>query len=223
MPRSPHSLEAFAHQIGHDFADIGILRLALMHPSLELDARNERLEFLGDRVLGLVLVQWLMEEFPEDTEGQLARRLAFLGSGDVCAQVMAKFDLPSIFKALSAKSIDVTPRVAANCCESIIAAIYMDAGLAAAAAFVTTHWHGFLGQAEPIDAKTRLQEYLAKRKAALPVYEIIAQSGPTHAPVFDVQVSVAGVGVASARAGARQKAEQKAAKSWLAEFADLKS
>ncbi len=213
-------LHSFAARLGYRFSDIDLLRKALMHPSLELEIRNERLEFLGDRVLGLVLAEWLMDEFPHEAEGPLARRLAFLGSGDVCAQVMAGLDLAAAMKAVTSKKIEMTPRVAANCCESIIAAIYLDGGLDPAASFITQHWREHIAKAEPIDAKTRLQEYLAKRKAPAPKYEIIAQTGPTHAPLFEVQVSVTGLGVAQAQGSARRQAEQKAAEKWLAEFSD---
>lgn len=217
-----NELQSFSDRLGYAFSDIGLLQDALMHPSLELERRNERLEFLGDRVLGLVLAQWLLQAFPAEAEGPLARRLAYLGSGDLCAKIMDRLDLLSALNSLSSKSLALTPRIAGNCCEALIAAIYLDGGMDAANRFIKMHWQEFLAEAEPIDAKTLLQEYLAKRKAASPVYQIIDRAGPTHAPTFDVEVSVDGIGRASAQGPSRRQAEQEAAKKWLSDFAEVR-
>ncbi len=204
----------FLATLGHGFSDYNLLERALCHASLDGEENNERLEFLGDRVLGLVVAEHLMALYPQASEGDLARRFAQLVSRATCARIAQTLDLGAVLKTDkgAAQHGGAAQNVLADGCEAILGAVYCDAGIEAARRLILTHWADhFEAQTEvPMDGKTALQEWLMKRGLALPSYEIIDRTGFAHAPVFQVRVTAA-KRVVEATGKSRRVAEQVAA------------
>ena len=206
--------------LGHRFTRPELLREALTHRSaLQGSGRargsNERLEFVGDRVLGLLMAEWLAERFPREQEGDLGRRLARLVSQPVLAEVAEGIGLGSVISVAPGEARAGVKRratVLADALEAALGAVYYDAGLAAARAVVRRAWEAaMVAQADPPkDAKTTLQEWAQRHTRDLPVYRVVARSGPPHAPAFAVVVQVGGV-QGSGTAGSKRVAEQFAA------------
>lgn len=203
--------------LNYRFKDAQLLTLALTHRSLGLEGTdsNQRLEFLGDRVLGLVVAHLLFTEYHGEREGELARRHARLVSKDTLAEVAKQIGLGAHLH-LSA-SEDATggrdnPSHLEDACEALIGAMYLDGGLGPAASFIETYWKPLLLSVKepPKDAKTELQEWAQGRGMALPEYREVARSGPDHAPEFTIEVLV-GKHHASGSANSKRAAEQDAA------------
>ncbi|MBN8899630.1 MAG: ribonuclease III [Rhodospirillales bacterium] len=209
--------------LGHSFTRPDLLREALTHRSaLQGKARhrgsNERLEFIGDRVLGLVMAEWLAERFPDEQEGELGRRLAQLVSQPVLAEVAEAIGLDDVLSVAPGEARAGVKRratVLADALEAALGALYLDGGLAAAQRFIRHAWDGIMTrQSEPPkDAKTALQEW-AQKRATMPIYTIAERIGPPHAPMFTVRVMV-GEATASGTAGSKRAAEQAAAEALL--------
>jgi ribonuclease-3 len=177
------------------------------------------LEFIGDRVLGLVMAEWLADRFPREQEGELGRRLAHLVSQPVLAGVAETVGLAaalSVSPGEAKAGVAKRATVLADALEAALGALYLDGGLPAARDFVRRAWHEAMTvQADPPkDAKTALQEWAQKRGLDLPAYLISARSGPPHAPEFTVTVTV-GASEATGVAGSRRAAEQLAAEALL--------
>lgn len=190
-------------RLGHRFADPSLLERALTHASVGSGARkiadNERLEFLGDRILGLVIAEALFTRDPEASVGELSKRLHGLVSGDSCAQVArdlgvgAALRLPAGESRRGARAQDA---ILADACEALIAALYLDGGVESARRTVLELWSGLLDAPhDPAEAspKSELQEWLAARGAAAPSYRVVTRSGPDHSPRFTVQVAADGL------------------------------
>ena len=213
------SLDALQVTFGHQFADMKLLQRALRHASLNVEDDNEAFEFLGDRVLGLVIAQALVARYPSEPEGDLSRRLSQLVSGATCAKIAKDWQLGDVLKTDSGiQSRSKLPdAILADACEALLGAVFLDAGFEVAQKIIMTHWAGLMeAQADaPIDAKTALQEFLAKCGHGFPSYEIIEQTGAAHAPHFIVAVNSA-MGSARGSGHARKKAEQNAAADLLA-------
>ena len=227
MARSKLSDEAIAtleKRIGHAFASRDRLKRALTHSSATRNSGDyshyERLEFLGDRVLGLCLAEMLYETFSNAREGELSVRLNTLVSGNTCAEIADEIGLHEYIvagadvKQLRGKRMK---SVRADVVESLIAAIYLDAGLAAAQDFVRSFWQNRLDGAEAAnrDSKTALQEWAHSRSYETPRYEVIDQTGPDHDPVFTVTVHIEGVQGETGKGRSKRTAEQKAAEAVL--------
>jgi ribonuclease-3 len=214
-------LDTLQETIGHSFSDMSLLHRALRHASLNIDDDNEALEFLGDRVLGLAMSQTLVTRYPSEPEGALSRRLSQLVSGKTCAKIAKGWNLGAVLKTDSGiQNRNTLPdAILADACEAILGAVFLDAGFDKAHAVIVAHWAGLLDeQADvPIDSKTALQEYLAKRSHDFPTYEIIEQSGAAHAPHFLLAAKTA-LGTAQGAGPSRKKAEQKAASDLLAQL-----
>ena len=212
------SLSAFESRLGHVFAQAKVLERALRHASLDVEEDNEQLEFLGDRVLGLVIAEYLLNTHGQESEGDMARRLAQLVSRKTCAKVAREMQLVEVLRMDEGiqKSKDVPTNILADACEAVLGAVYLDGGLAAAKRVIEVHWQPhFAGQTEaPIDNKTALQEWLMQRSLALPVYEIVDRTGPDHAPEFTLKAS-AHDGSAVGAGASRKLAEQRAAAALL--------
>ncbi len=212
------SLSAFESRLGHVFAQAKLLERALRHASLDIEEDNEQLEFLGDRVLGLVIADYLLVHHGQESEGDMARRLAQLVSRKTCAKVAREMQLVEVLRMDEGiqKSKEVPTNILADACEAVIGAVYLDSGLAAAKRVIEAHWQPhFAGQTEaPIDNKTALQEWLMQRALALPIYEIVDRSGPDHAPEFTIKAS-AHDGAALGVGASRKLAEQRAAAALL--------
>ncbi len=212
--------EEAAVRLGHRFRDPSLIEAAFTHPSCGGRATYQRLEFLGDRVLGLVVAAWLYESFPEEPEGKLNRRFTALVRRETLAQVATEIGLGAFIRTsdASAGARDIlTPAVLADVCEAVIGALYLDAGLAAAERFVKVHWriHFEEGAEAYRDAKTALQEWVQGRGLPLPDYRLVGRTGPDHAPEFEIAVRVANEGEARAKGPSKRIAEQAAASAML--------
>jgi ribonuclease-3 len=205
--------------LGHAFGNKDLLIRALTHASATNggDAGNtyQRLEFLGDRVLGLVVADVLVERFPDAPEGELSRRLARLVSRETCAEVAGEMQLAKYLKVGGGPRgrSPATPGVLADVCEAVIAAIYRDGGLSAARRTVERYWLPRIeSMSGPLrDAKTALQEWAHTRGAETPAYTEVSRSGPDHAPEFEVEVSVGQMLPGRGRGRSKREAEQQAA------------
>lgn len=211
-------LTQLAEALGHRFADPSLLRLALTHSSASGRglAANERLEFLGDRVLGLVVADMLYRRFAAEEEGHLARRFAVLVSRESLAQVAGQIGLAP-YLALARGEEDsggrANPAILADACEAVIAALYLDGGLPAARAFIEREWVPLVEQDRrpPQDPKTTLQEWAQAAGRKLPSYLVVSSEGPAHEPLFTVEVRVDGLPPAIGIGRSKRAAEQAAA------------
>jgi ribonuclease-3 len=211
--------------LGHDFARPDLLREALTHRSAvqrrgKGPASNERLEFIGDRVLGLLVAEWVAERYPREQEGELGRRLAHLVSQPVLAGVAEAIGLGAALAVSPGEAragVKQRATVLADALEAALGALYLDGGLDRARDFVRRAWaEAMAAQADPPkDAKTALQEWAQRRGTALPTYEVTERSGPPHAPAFVVTVTADGR-TGTGRAGSKRAAEQLAADDLLA-------
>ena len=208
---------SFEALIGYAFANRELLDMALTHASVPKNKyNNERLEFLGDRVLGLVVAQMLYEAFPKEKEGDLAKRLTGLVQQAALVAVATEMDLGS-FVRLSAgeeKAGGVKKdAIIADALEALIGAIYLDNGFGPAESFIRGRWHNLLlaHNTPPEDPKTRLQEWAQQRGLPLPEYKLLNRSGSDHKPLFEIEVTVEGQGRASASATSKRAAEKDAA------------
>ena len=215
-------LRAFAHRLGHDFKDPGLLLRALTHASTSAPGRadNQRLEFLGDRVLGLIMAETLLEADEEAAEGVLAPRFNALVRREACAEVAREIDLGSVLRLGRSEAMTGGRRkeaLLADAMEAVIAAIYLDAGFEAAKAAVRRLWSGRVTavEADARDAKTALQEWLQARGEPPPAYVEVARSGPDHAPRFVVAARLESGETAEGEARSKKQAEQAAAAALL--------
>jgi len=211
-------LSDFSQRLGHDFTRPGLLEEALTHPSLSTPGRshNQRFEFLGDRVLGLVIAEALLKADPDATEGQLAPRLNALVRKETCAEVAAEIDLGAALMMGRSEMLSGGRRklaILGDAMEAVIAAVYLDAGPGAAQALILRLWGVRLQDAKTVerDAKTALQEWAQGRGDPPPVYREISRQGPDHAPVFTIQATLAGGAAAQATAASKRAAQQAAA------------
>jgi ribonuclease-3 len=219
-------LAAVEHRIGHRFTRKELLREALTHssatgPGRRVRRSNERLEFLGDRVLGLVVAELLFTLFPDEGEGALSQRHAGLVRRETLAEIGAALGIGEWL--ILARSEEEgggrsNPAILADALEAVIGAIYVDGGLSAAATFIHANWERRVSDmaGPPRDPKTALQEWTQSRGLGLPEYRITATSGPAHAPTFEVAVSLADGGSATATGSSKRAAEQAAAEQLLA-------
>ena len=222
MTARDDAVTALRGRLGYTFMDEALFQRALTHASgtrKRGEGNNERLEFLGDRVLGLVIAQILYERHDTVPEGELARMLNSMVRRDMCTRVANRLDLgPALLLAGKGKKRTVvTDNILGDACEALIGAIYLDGGLGAARAFIKAQWKEALDKAPDLrrDAKTVLQEWAAARSLPVPAYETINQSGPDHAPEFTVRLDVKGRASTEGTAGTRRMAEQHAAAEFL--------
>lgn len=223
-------LPALEEALGHRFSAPALLEQALTHRSAvrargKVSDGYERLEFLGDRVLGLLVADLLVRNFTSEQEGELTRRHTALVRRDTLARVARTIALGQHLKLskgeAEAGSHD-SPTVLADACEAVIAALYLDGGLEAARPFIERYWAPLMAEdpTPPRDAKTALQEWAQGEKLPLPLYKTISVEGPSHEPVFTVAVSVEGVEPVEARGRSKRAAEQAAAEMLLARLQD---
>jgi len=233
-PRLPPQRRAeLETALGYTFRTPSLLEEALTHASSVRPLRGgrpggrrsyQRLEFLGDRVLGLVVAHLLIETFPADAEGMLTHRHVALVRKESLTLVAQRLDLgrwlqvaPSEFEAGGI----MRPALLADSCEALVGAIYLDGGLEAARAFVARHWQPLIEtvQSAPRDAKMVLQEWAQARGLERPVYQVVATAGPPHAMTFTVEVNLADQPALSAAAATKRAAEQAAAALMLQQVA----
>ncbi len=216
-----NNLEELQITLKYEFSDIELLERSLTHPSVikQDGTKNigyERLEFLGDRVLGLIAAQMVMEKFPNEAEGDLAKRHTAVVRGETLAKVAESLELGSyLFLSEGERKTGGRKKSAilADAMEAVLAAIYLDGGYAEAVKFTRRHWNDLVDAhlEPPMDAKTRLQEVVQSTGHELPQYKVLSQTGPQHSPNFKVEVSATEYGSANAVATSKRSAEKMAA------------
>lgn len=210
--------------LDYTFNDAGLLQEALTHPSTDAhqsqNKNYERLEFLGDRVLGLIVAEMLLYTFPDEPEGDLAKRHTALVQAKMLADVARELKLGE-FLSLSIGEQKSGGRyksaVLADAMEAVIGAIYLDGGLDAAKRFLKSHWSDKMMSYEipPMDTKTELQEWVQKQGLPLPQYVLLERSGPDHSPEFEMEVRIKGQPNQSGISNSKQNAQKHAAKAML--------
>ncbi len=212
-------LKIFQDRLGYHFRDDGLLEHALTHSSK--GAKNyERLEFLGDRVLGLVIADIVYKAFPAESEGGLAKRHSALACTETLVDIANMIGLPDVVilsdgeRAAGGVKQD---NLLADAMEAVIGAIFLDQGLNACHTVIEGLWGEkvHILKEPPIDSKTGLQEWAQARKLGVPVYDIIKREGPDHAPFFHISVTVKGYGLQVGVGSSRRMAEKEAAKKFL--------
>jgi ribonuclease-3 len=227
----PSQSSGLEEQLGHVFTDRKLLERALTHASASSQVSNERLEFLGDRVLGLIVAEMLFSIYPDDSEGVLALKYNALVRGEACAAAAEAAGLARHLRLAAAEAASGGRKNAAilgGACEAIIAAIYLDAGLGAARSFVERFWaQAFTELNQDMrDPKTMLQEWAQSRARAArgaPVYRQVTREGPDHAPHFVVEVTVAGEGSATGEGRSKREAQQAAARALIERLGHLET
>ena len=197
------------------FVDTNVLTKSLTHKSYDSKSNNEKIEFLGDRVLGLIIAKKLLEIYPEESEGILDKKFASLVNKKKCLQIAKKIELEKYILVFNPKNkkITIEDKVIADCLEALIGAIYLDKGLNYTEKFILNLWsdHIKASAVTQIDAKTKLQEYSLKIFKALPVYKLISNTGPRHKPLFKVAVKLKDTKFFTAHGSSKKDAEQNAA------------
>ena len=221
-------LKAFEIRIGHQFKDAALLSRAVTHSSMSSSTRsdNQRMEFLGDRVLGLVMSEALYLTDMEAAEGQMTRRLIALVRKETCADVAREIGLGEVLRLGRSEMISGGRRKLAllgDAMEAVIAAVYLDAGYDVARDFVLRFWKTRIeGVDDARDPKTALQGWAQARRMDPPKYVETARNGPEHAPVFTIAARLDSGVEAIATAGSKRQAEQAAAKALLSELENSK-
>lgn len=208
-----------ADKLRHEPGDMSLFELAVTHPSRGPD-NYQRLEFLGDRVLGLVMAEWLMEKFPKEKEGILSHRFTTLVSRESCASIGLGIGVPDhvrLGRQAAQEGVSRSENAVGDVIEALIAALYLDAGLESARRFIREHWERLVdSQTEaPRHPKSLLIEWAEGRGWKHPTYETLERSGPDHAPRFTVRVEVQGLGEAVGEGCSKQEAETAAAAALL--------
>jgi ribonuclease-3 len=219
------AIDALQDRLGYRFKDADLLELALTHASVAEGARkmadNERLEFLGDRVLGLMIAEALMEAFPDASEGELSRRFHALVSRETCAEVAREIGVGPALRLAAGETKSGgrnNPTILGDACEAIMAALYCDGGYAEVERVFRPLWTKALkdsGNVSRSNPKSYLQEWAVAHGNGAPVYSLIERSGPDHAPRFTMQVIVEGLAPQTATGRSRQEAEKTAALSLI--------
>jgi ribonuclease III len=213
------TLNKLEQLIGVKFKDKELLKKSLIHKSHNNLDNNEKLEFLGDRVLGLSLAKTLLKIYPNEKEGIIDKKFANLVNKKTCLQIAKKLNLGNFiqtgnsYKKLN-KSED---KILSDGLEALLGAIYLDQGMSVVEKFILNNWKEHLDKSSvtEIDAKTQLQEYSLKKYKTLPVYTIKKQSGPHHNPIFNVEVQIKESKKFFAKGTSKKNAQQNAAKKLL--------
>ena len=203
-------------KIGINFKDKKLLLTSLTHKSFSSIDNNEKLEFLGDRVLGLIISKKLLEIFPNDKEGSLDKKYASLVNRRKCLDISKKINLENYIVTGNVKS-RIEDKIVSDACEALIAAVYIDQGFDVTESFILRFWKNSfnLNIKDQIDAKTKLQEYSLKKYKILPKYKLLSNTGPKHKPVFKIGVSLKNYKIIIASGSSKKEAQQKAAKLFL--------
>ncbi|MGD9638467.1 MAG: ribonuclease III [Alphaproteobacteria bacterium] len=210
---------------GYKFKNENLINEALTHCSLEKN-NNEILEFLGDRVLGLVLAEMLIKNFPLEKEGDIAVRYSNLSSSIVLSDIAKKVGLGRLIEMSQSEENTGgrdNPSILADACEALLGAIYLEAGLEPAKDFIHKYWQDFMNKniEPPKDAKSALQEWTQSRGYGLPKYEVVDRSGPDHNPLFIVNLKIGSLEVVVAEGNSKKVAEQNAAKIMLEKISKI--
>ena len=204
------------------FKNISLLENSMIHKSFDKINNNEKLEFLGDRVLGLVIAKKLLEVYPDEKEGIIDKKCANLVNKKACAKIGLNLNLKKFmtlgdsYKGLK-RSDD---KILSDCLEALIGAIFLDSGLNISEKFILKYWNEYIIKSELtlIDPKTKLQEYSLKTFKKLPLYKMQKKSGPQHNPIFKVEVRIQDSKIFTASGSSKKNAEQNAAKKLISEL-----
>ena len=210
-------IEQIEKKLKIKFKNKKLLHQSLTHKSYDKNNNNEKLEFLGDRILGFVIANRLIELYPNDKEGALDKKLASLVNKKKCFEVCEFLNLNKFIRtsASSTNNNNIETKIISDACEAIIGAIFLDQGIKVAEQFILDLWSSELKKSiiMKIDAKTRLQEFSLKEFKVLPVYKLIASKGPNHKPIFKIKVKIknseAEFGIGSSKKIAEQNAANK--------------
>ena len=205
-------------QIGLKFQNKNLLLQSLVHKSFNKTNNNEKLEFLGDRVLGLVISKKLFELYPDETEGSLDKKLSNMVNKNVCCEIGKKLKLAEFIIINSPKKkFVIVDKIISDSCEALIGAIYLEHGFSIVEKFIIKLWKNYLNKSikTEVDSKTKLQEYSLKKYKSLPLYKLLSTSGPKHKPIFKVGVKIYDSKFINASGYSKKDAEQKAAKLFL--------
>ena len=209
------NLTNFQKRIGINFYNQKLLTKCFTHKSYNSLENNEKLEFLGDRVLGLIISKKLLEKYPKDTEGSLDKKLAALVNKKKCLEVAKSIHLEKFIFVGNSKQkiIRIEDKIISDTCESLIGAVYLDKGIDFVEKFILGLWkkHISLSQQTYVDPKTKLQEYSLKKFKVLPIYKLISTSGPNHKPVFKIGVKLKNQTFVKGSGPSKKDAEQNAA------------
>lgn len=213
-------IESLCKELGHNFSDISILREALTLASGSHKAGYERLEFLGDRVLGLAISDMLYRTYKKESEGSLARRHTSLVRTETVAMVAKNIGIEDCIEVPKSEKANMerSPQTfLCDVCEAVLGALYIDGGYEKAFKFIDRHWSRLMEEEKdpPVDSKTMLQEWVQKQKLALPVYRVLQIKGPDHEPTFEIEVSVEGYAKIKGIGRSKRQAEQDAAEKFL--------
>ena len=209
------NLNYLEKKIKINFKNKDLLIRSLTHKSFDSNNNNEKLEFLGDRILGFVIAKKLLELYPNDKEGILDKKLASLVNKKMCLQVCKLFEIEKFIKTSSSnkKNYKIEDKIISDTCEAIIGAIFMDQGIKIAERFILDLWKEHIEKTTQtnVDSKTRLQEYSLKKFKKLPIYKLIQNSGPRHKPTFIIEVKIKSSKSTIGKGFSKKDAEQNAA------------
>ena len=211
----PEKLNTLQKKINIKFKSINFLKKAITHKSYDSINNYEKLEFLGDRVLGLVISKKLIELYPDQKEGVLDKRLASLVNKNRCLEVAKNIGLEKfILIGNKSNKSKIENKILSDCIEALIGAIYYDKGFEASEKFILNMWKSFINSSDVsiVDSKTKLQEYSLKKFKSLPIYKLVSSSGPKHKPKFTISVKLKNTKFFEGSGNSKKKAEQSAAK-----------
>ena len=207
--------EIFQKKISIKFKDKKLLVKSLTHKSFDKSSNNEKIEFLGDRVLGLVIAKKLLEIYPDEKEGILDKKFASLVNKKTCLEIAKKINLEKYMLTFNPrnKNLNIEDKIIADGCEALIGAIYLDKGYSVVENFILDYWKIKIKESiiTQIDAKTKLQEFSLKKYKKLPTYKVISNTGPRHKPIFKVGAKLPDSKFYIAEGSSKKDAEQNAA------------
>ena len=212
-----HSFKELEIILNYDFKNTNILKQSLIHKSFNNESNNEKLEFLGDRVLGLVISKKLLDKYPYEKEGIIDKKFANLVNKKTCVSIAKKLNLKKyLFLGPSHKYLERSAdKIISDCLEAIVGAIYLDGNLKSSEKFILNFWESYIVKSivTQIDSKTKLQEYSLKKFKILPKYTFFKKTGPQHKPIFKTEVEIPEskkiVGTGTSKKNAQQNAANK--------------
>ena len=214
-----NNLHQLEKKININFKNKMLLKQAITHKSYDKNVNNEKLEFIGDRILGFVIAKKLLEIFPSDSEGILDKKLASLVNKNKCLEISKKFNLNKFIMTgnKQTKSYIIEDKIVSDACEALIGAIFYDQGIKIVEKFILDLWSNNISNSveTKVDAKTKLQEYSLKKFKILPIYKILSTRGPKHKPLFNVSVKIKNNKYVEGSGLSKKEAEQNAASKLL--------
>tara|TARA_Y100000768_G_scaffold383395_1_gene365437 strand:+ start:1339 stop:2004 length:666 start_codon:yes stop_codon:yes gene_type:complete len=212
-----NTIKDFEQIIEYNFKDQNLLHKALTHKSYNNNLNNEKLEFLGDRVLGLIISNKLINKYPNEKEGIIDKKFANLVNKKTCSKIAKKINIKNyLYLGSSHKNLErYSDKIISDCLEAVVGAIYLDGGFKSSEKFILKFWSIFIDKSDItlIDSKTKLQEYSLKKFKKLPKYTFFKKTGPQHKPIFKTEVEITGskktLGTGSSKKNAQQNAAAK--------------